>query len=119
MTCSGFNTPSFNLAQNLYWLLAARTPFKRGNLTEIPVLSPLDCDFLGDQIVPSEPTPQDQIEHMVQSLCREFDEAGSFFNLNFHDWIIGTSNRLEVLDRVLDYINSRPNATWVLPRELV
>jgi hypothetical protein len=112
-------TPDFNFAKNISWLLNSNAPFARKNLTEIPVLSPLDCDFLGDQINPSKPTPQDQIEHMITSLCREFDDSHEYFNLNFHDWIIGTSNRLEVLDRTLAYIQASNRAEWILPRELI
>lgn len=111
-------TPIFNLISNTRWLFGKRQPFHRGPLREIPVLSPLDCDFLGDQIDPAVATPTDQIDHMVTSLCREFDEAEEYFNLNFHDWIIGTSNRLEILDRVLVHINQSNRATWVLAKDL-
>jgi peptidoglycan/xylan/chitin deacetylase (PgdA/CDA1 family) len=111
-------TRTFNLEANLRWLFRP-APFQREHLTEIPVLSPLDCDFLGDQIIPAEPSSGATIDHMVTSLCRQFDEAKDYFNLNFHDWVIGTSNRIDVLDRTLTYINASNRSTWTLARDLV
>ncbi|MET7426491.1 polysaccharide deacetylase family protein [Dactylosporangium sp. NPDC005555] len=102
---------------NLVWLVRRPAPFQRKHLTEIPILSPLDVDFLSARIDPAQPSPQNQVDHMVSSLCRLFDEAGDHFNLNFHDWIIGTSNRVEVLDRTVAYIAASGRARWVLARE--
>jgi peptidoglycan/xylan/chitin deacetylase (PgdA/CDA1 family) len=104
-------TRSFDLSANMRWLFRP-APFQRQHLTEIPVLSPLDCDFVGDQINPAEPTAPTAIDHMVASLCREFDEAKDYFNLNFHDW-------LNVLDRTLAHINASGRSTWTLARDLV
>ncbi|MFG2042819.1 polysaccharide deacetylase family protein [Dactylosporangium sp. NPDC048998] len=102
---------------NLVWLVRRPAPFRRRHLTEFPVLSPLDVDFLSARIDPAQPSPQSQVDHMVNSLCRLFDEAEEHFNLNFHDWIIGTSNRIDVLDRTVAYIAASGRARWVLARE--
>ncbi|WP_432992273.1 polysaccharide deacetylase family protein [Dactylosporangium sp. CA-233914] len=101
---------------NLVWLTRP-VPFQRRQLTEIPVLSPLDVDFLSARVDPAQPSSQRQVDHMVNSLCRLFDEAREHFNLNFHDWVIGTSNRIEVLDRTVAHIAASGRARWVLARE--
>ncbi|GAA1574137.1 hypothetical protein GCM10009827_115030 [Dactylosporangium maewongense] len=101
---------------NLVWLMRP-APFRRRQLTEIPVLSPLDVDFLSARVDPAKPSLQSEVDHMVNSLCRLFDEAREHFNLNFHDWTIGTSNRIEVLDRTVAYIAASGRARWVLARE--
>jgi peptidoglycan/xylan/chitin deacetylase (PgdA/CDA1 family) len=109
--------PAPALRPNVRWLVRRPGPFPRRRLTEIPVLSPLDVDFLGARVDPARPTPQRQADHMVESLCRLFDEAGGHFNLNFHDWVIGTSNRIEVLERTIAHIAASGRARWVLARE--
>ena len=43
------------------------------------------------------------------------DREAGHFNLNLHDWIIGTHRRIEVLDRVLAHIRASGTAEFHLP----
>jgi hypothetical protein len=85
------------------WLLGKRDAFLRGKILEIPDSSSLDCSLLGLPN-PDSLSEKSKIERAVSILKQQFDESGNLFCLNLHDWIIGTSNRLEILEEVILYI---------------
>ncbi len=97
------------------WLTSSQAPVTRPNgITEYPLSSPLDCDLLGL------PKPEDRSGEAFTSYARRvlisaFDRSGDDFNLNCHDWIIGTGDRLRILDDVLTHISARPDARYFLP----
>lgn len=74
-------------------------------LEEFPIMSSLDCDLLGFPN-PQKPSDRTWLNYAVRSLKSEFDQSGHYFNLNFHDWIIGSSNRIRILDQLLEYMTS-------------
>ena len=57
------------------------------------------------------------IEYAYKSWVSQFNKSGEYFNLNLHDWLIGTKNRLDLLDKILKYMKSK-NAEFVLARDL-
>ena len=100
------------LVDNLHWLLNGCTPFVRNDLLEVPVYSPLDCDLLGLPR-PGQPSPRPLIDYAIKALVGGLTKRGDYYSLNFHDWIIGTANRLEVLDQVLEQLADKPNVQIV------
>lgn len=99
------------------WLLGERDPFFRGKILEIPDSSSLDCSLLGLPKPEDASSPQ-KIQRAIKLLNQQFDEAANLFCLNMHDWIIGTENRIEVLDEVLKYIFCEKDSTSQTASEL-
>jgi len=103
----------------LQWARSRKEPFRNGSLLEIPLLSSQDGELLG-VMDPGQETPQAWIDFAYESMRKQFDRSGRVFNLNFHPWLIGTANRIEVLDRMLDYINnSGHDVKFVLAKDLL
>lgn len=102
---------------SLLWQSYKKEPFKRGAMLEIPLLSSHDGELFG-LVDPTQETPEDVLDFAYQTLKTQFDKSGKVFNLNFHPWLIGTSNRVSVLEKILDYINQK-NSEFVLAKELV
>lgn len=103
---------------NLRWLNDGARPFKRGNLTEIPLYSPLDCDLLGLPM-PETATSGEWIRYATACLVGGLNRRGNLYTLNFHDWIIGTSNRLQLLEDVLSFFASHGCTKFVTGSELI
>jgi peptidoglycan/xylan/chitin deacetylase (PgdA/CDA1 family) len=83
------------------WLLGDRRPFGRSAaLAEVALGAPLDCDLLGLPY-PTEASGERMIEHATRSLISGAHRRGQPYVLTFHDWIISSANRLQVLDQVL------------------
>lgn len=102
--------------KRLAWL-ANPLPFRRRNgLIEHPLISPLDCDLLG---LPEtkENSNQRRIALAKQILKKDFDNAREYYNLNCHDWIIGTANRTEILQSTFQYIQSSNESSFVTLKE--
>lgn len=94
------------------WLAHGQPPFMRPEgLVEYPLTSPLDCDLLGLP-APGTPSSQRSLAFAADTLCALFDRAGAHFNINCHDWIIGSANRPDVLRRVLAHIADTGQATF-------
>lgn len=86
--------------ERLRWLLGARAPFVRDGLVEVPLYSPLDCDLLALP-TPEEDTPRELLAY-ARAVVRTFAVAhGPLSMITFHDWIVGTGNRLGILDEAL------------------
>ena len=94
-----------------------KEPFKKGSMLEIPLLSSQDGELFS-LVDPTQETPEVWLDFVYQSLKTQFNKSGKVFNLNFHPWLIGTSNRLSVLDKILDYTN-RKNSEFVVTEELL
>lgn len=112
---------SFKTMRYVFFTLLSKSrkkePFKKGNMLEIPLLSSQDGELFG-LVDPSQETPKAWLDFAYQTLKTQFDKSGKVFNLNFHPWLIGTSNRVSVLSKILDYINQK-NPEFVLAKELV
>ena len=97
------------------WLTSGQPPFVRPEgLVEYPLTSPLDCDLLGLP-VPAEPSTRQSLDYAAATLASLFDQSRTHFILSFHDWIIGTSNRPDLLARTLEYIVASHRATFWIP----
>lgn len=92
-------------------------PFKVGKLHEIPLYSSMDGELLGN-LSPEQESPENWINYAYNSWVSQFRNSGEYFNLNLHDWLIGTSNRIELLDKILKYISNQRNIKFVLARDL-
>lgn len=99
------------------WWKNEKSPYKVDGLTEIPLLSSMDGDLLG-RTGPSQKTPKNIIEYAYESIKRQYYKSGNFFNLNFHPWLIGTSNRIELLKEILSFISNQ-NCNFVLAKEII
>lgn len=102
---------------NIRWLDGGAVPFKRYGLLEIPVHTPLDCDLLG---LPKsdEKTPDDVIRYAIATIAGGVKRKGDFYNITFHDWIIGTSNRVLILENSLKFLRSDKNNKFLTVTEL-
>jgi len=87
------------------------------NLMEIPLLSLMDGDLLG-LIDPAQKSPENWINYAYKSLQQQYNESGKYFNLNFHPWLIGSENRLILLDKILNYIKNKRNNKFILAKEI-
>lgn len=109
---------TINSLRNILWLFGDRRSFNRNGIVEIPLASTMD-NFLFGLPKPDTNSSTYQINKSINILKLHFDQSGGEFNLNFHDWIIGTSNRIMVLDEILKYIKSTKNTTIVTASQLI
>lgn len=101
------------------WMRAKKAPFRTGGILEIPLLSSQDGELLS-LMDPGQETPRVWLDFAYESLKRQFDKSGRFFNLTFHPWLIGTQNRVEVLDKILGYVkNSGHDIKFTLAKDVV
>ena len=102
-----------------YWVRRLKfkeNPHKVAGMLEIPLLSSMDRELL--YFPPTlQDTPQASIDFAFNSLVSQFNRSEEFFNLNFHPWLIGTSNRLTLLEQILSYL-SHEGVEFVLARDL-
>jgi peptidoglycan/xylan/chitin deacetylase (PgdA/CDA1 family) len=103
---------------NMRWLDQGAAPFQRYGLLEIPVYTSLDCDLLGLPN-PETRTSTEWIRYATACLAGGISRPGHFYMLSFHDWIIGSSNRLQLLDDLLAGFTFRGGATFVTGSECV
>ncbi|MFC2162162.1 polysaccharide deacetylase family protein [Candidatus Altiarchaeota archaeon] len=75
----------------------------RPGLTSIPLLSSMDGDLLF-YLPPSQESPGQWLDYAFKSWVKQYKRSGEHFNLNLHPWLIGSANRLELLDRIMDFI---------------
>lgn len=108
----------FPVFSNFRWLMRGMPPFKRNELVEIPVHAPIDCELVGLPH-PTESTSQVLLDYAVSSLTKNVRDADGIYNITFHDWIVGSSNRLEILEKTLAVLSSDKNVRFILPDELV
>jgi len=109
---------NFRVFRNFYWLNYSRLPILRLNILDFPVYSPLDCDLLGYPL-PSEKSDKRIIDYAYNCIIRNFQSSKHFFNLNFHDWLIGAANRYELLERIIYYLVNQESVKIILPKELL
>jgi len=102
----------------LKWRYYKKTPFKIEHLFEIPLISSMDGDLLG-LMDTSQSSPEILLNFAYRSLINQYNISTNFYNINFHDWLIGSANRPLLLGRVLNYLSNQKEAKFILPRELV
>lgn len=101
----------------MQWARAKKAPFRTGPLLEIPLLSSQDGELLS-VMDPGQETPKVWLDFAYDSLRKQFEKSGSVFNLNFHPWLIGTANRTQLLERILEHVTKK-EAEFVLARDLL
>jgi hypothetical protein len=111
------NSGFFRIRKNLQWLNNGTKPFKRGRLMEVPLYSPLDCDLLGYP-KPENRSPDTWIKYAVACLVGGLGRNRKHYMLNFHDWIIGTSNRVSILENTLKLLRSDKNSKFIIATDL-
>jgi hypothetical protein len=87
--------------RRLVWLTGSRAPFLRDGLLEVPVYTPLDCDLVGLPR-PSQDTPPELLAYAEGVLRVATIARRPLTMATFHDWIVGSGNRLVLLKSVLD-----------------
>ncbi|HVZ67391.1 MAG TPA: polysaccharide deacetylase family protein [Patescibacteria group bacterium] len=93
------------IAQNIAWVNNGIKPFKRYGLVEIPLTSPFDCDLLGLP-KPKEKTPEAWAKYVTACFVGGANRSQNLYTLNLHDWIMGSSNRISILDETLKSLSS-------------
>jgi len=110
--------PNLRILRNLNWLNYSRLPILKLNILDFPLYSPLDCDLFGYPF-PSEESNEITMNYAFKCLVKNFQMSKHFFNLNLHDWIIGTANRYKLLDKILNYLSHQESVKIILPNELL
>jgi peptidoglycan/xylan/chitin deacetylase (PgdA/CDA1 family) len=90
----------------MQWQLFPRKPFTEHGLVHIPLLSSMDGELLG-QLDPNQKSSKQQVDYVISSLKKQYLEADEYFNLTFHDWIVGSGNRTEILSKMLDFLKGQ------------
>ena len=85
----------------LSWKIYPKKPYMNKGILEIPLFSSMDGEFLG-WLPPSQNSSAKRIDYAVSSYLKQYKRSDVFFNLNFHPWLIGTGNRIQVLSKILD-----------------
>jgi len=98
-------------------LFCKKMPFKIGNLYEIPLLSEMDGVLIGP-VDTSQETPMSLLNYAYKRLITQSSKYKKFFNLNFHDWFIGSANRPLLLDKILKYFSSKEEITYILAKDI-
>ncbi len=105
---------NLGLLASWQWLSQPK-PFNRPEgLTEHPLVSPLDCDLLGFP-QPAQTSGPAMTTFARQTILEDYQRSHNYFNINAHDWIIGTSDRLQILDEVLRVIRQDDHNQFILP----
>jgi len=100
------------IVANVKWLYKGMSPFNRDNIIEFPIFSPLDCDLLGLP-KPEENTPDNMIQYAIEVLTEGAKKRGDFYSITFHDWIIGTANRTQILEKILENFSKNDNIVFI------
>jgi len=96
--------PDLGLRGGFHWLRGQREPILRaGHLYDIAVTAPLDVNFLGLPN-PDAPSPQALVELATARMGNAAAHGGSPYTVTFHDWVIGSCNRLGVLDQIMGHL---------------
>jgi len=90
-----------NLKEGL--TLHPKGPFLRMGLWEFPLLSIPDTQLF-KEVYPYQNTSKTTLDYAYDVLGAQYEKSGEYFNLNFHPWLIASANRIELLDRILNYI---------------
>lgn len=99
-----FRPPRDSARSALRWVRAP-APFYRGSILELPLIAPLDCDLLGLP-PPSTPTPAALLDYTHFALQACLAPGRAFSMVNFHDWLVGSGTRLELLEDLLTFLTS-------------
>ncbi len=105
-----------SLRNRISWNKFRKEPYVHNGLVEIPMVSTMDGNLLFYQ-PPHQPTHKAWLDYAYTSLISQFSRVDGYFNLNFHPWVIGSSNRPPLLRRLLSYI-TESDVEFVLAGDL-
>jgi hypothetical protein len=111
---------SLRLLQILFrlkWAFFPKRPYRNYGLLEIPLLSSMDGELLG-LVSPVQESPRLWINFAFEALKKQFNRSDLYFNLNFHDWLVGSANRTLLLEMLLHHCKAE-KASFVLAREIL
>lgn len=92
-------------------------PHIHKGLIEIPLQSSMDGELLS-LMSPLQKTPTLWLNYAYSAIKKQFKIANETFNLNFHPWMIGSSNRVILLKKILKYLKDN-KTNFVLAKDLV
>ncbi|MBW3015162.1 polysaccharide deacetylase family protein [Candidatus Woesearchaeota archaeon] len=92
-----------------------RPYMNKDGLIEIPLVSPMDGEIF-DNIDPGQDSNEEHVKLAFEIWRKFLDSGKEHMNLNFHDWIIGTANRIEIFKRVVEYAATK--GEFVLAKDL-
>jgi peptidoglycan/xylan/chitin deacetylase (PgdA/CDA1 family) len=113
--------PKWMLGRTIYMVkrfLQKKEPFCESSLLEIPLLSPMDIFCIYPFPNAKENSPESSLEEAYSILVEHYEHSKEYFNLNFHEHIIGTANRAWLLEKMLEYLSAKSDARFVLPHKL-
>ena len=93
-----------------------KKPIYKNSLLEIPLFSSMDADLLS-LVSAEQKSPRILLDFALNTLKKQFNNSEKYFNLNFHPWLIGSSNRIILLDNILEYISNK-DVNYVLAKDL-
>ena len=103
-----------SLKRPLRWLLDGTRPFARAEgIVEYPLSSPLDCDLVGLPH-PDQVSSQSTLDYARLALESCLQSADDTVMLSCHDWIVGSANRLAILEQSLVYVAAH-GGSYYLP----
>jgi len=85
------------------WRKYPKEPYEVGEIVEIPLMSSMDGEIIGE-LSPEQDIPVELSRFAISVLKKQFERSTLYFNLNFHAIVIGSANRMEVLEHMLQYI---------------
>jgi len=95
-----------------------KEPFRKDSILEIPLLSPMDIYCIYPFPQAQENSPESSLEEAYRVLVSHYNSSKAYFNLNFHEHIIGTANRSHLLEKILSYLSEQSDASFVLPHQI-
>ncbi len=99
------------------WASYKKEPFRINHLLEIPLLSSMDGCLLF-YMPPTQRSPDRWLNYAYDGLVKQFNRSEKYFNLNFHPWVIGSANRIVLLDKILNFVSNQ-GVQFVLPKDLL
>jgi hypothetical protein len=96
-----------------------KQPFLKNSLVEIPLLSPMDIYCIYPFPEAQKNSQESSLEEAYKILVTHYESSKMYFNLNFHEHVIGTANRIQLLEKILSYLSKQSNASFVLPNQIV
>ena len=92
-------------------------PFKveGGEITALPLSNELDDYFILQSNLHSEDSYVEQLQDACDMLLAEAaEQGGRLLAINIHPWLLGQPHRIGRLERMLEYVTSRPGV-WSAP----
>ena len=113
--------PRWVLGRTIYMIKRfsqKKEPFRESSLLEIPLLSPMDISCIYPFPQAEKNSPESSLEEAYSILVEHYEHSDEYFNLNLHEHIIGTANRVWLLENILKYLSAKTDVRFILPHQL-